>query len=107
MIVYLTDGDSIKVFLRVRPAETAVVSGLPTTARVVDVRDSKSMTLLSKPDPKLFTFDYIADSDSTQVYPLFILDAILHGENENGKNENCTTLMPKGNSYCRCKSSAK
>ena len=30
-----------------------------------------------------------------------------HGEMKKMKNENCTILIPKGNSYCRHKSSAR
>ncbi|XP_076449175.1 kinesin-like protein KIF15 [Babylonia areolata] len=62
-----SEGDSIKVFLRVRPPENGVGGTLPISGRVVEVNNStNSVTLLAKPDPKIFTFDYVADSLSTQ-----------------------------------------
>ena len=62
-----SEGDAIKVFLRVRPPENAN-SALPFNGRVVDVNASNnSVTLLAKPDPKVFTFDHVADTNSTQV----------------------------------------
>ena len=62
-----SEGDSIKVFLRVRPPENAN-SALPFNGRVVEVNTgNNSVTLLAKPDPKVFTFDHVADTNSTQV----------------------------------------
>ena len=65
--VYRGEGDSIKVFLRVRPPENTGVA-LPCSGRVVEVNTSgNSVTLLAKPEPKMFTFDHVADINSTQV----------------------------------------
>ncbi|KAL8592975.1 hypothetical protein ACOMHN_017905 [Nucella lapillus] len=63
-----SEGDAIKVFLRVRPPESgAGCSGLPISGRVVEVNaNNNSVTLLAKPDPKVFTFDHVADIHSTQ-----------------------------------------
>ncbi|KAK7481717.1 hypothetical protein BaRGS_00027090 [Batillaria attramentaria] len=61
-----SEGDAIKVFLRVRPPDTAS-STLPCSTTALDVDTTKnSVTLLAKPDPKVFTFDSVADASSTQ-----------------------------------------
>ena len=61
-----SNSDAIKVFLRVRPPEKG--SSLLASSPVVEVNaDCKSVTLLSRPDVKLFTFDHVADVTSTQV----------------------------------------
>jgi kinesin family protein 15 len=60
-----SEGDAIKVILRVRPPETNI--GAPFTGRVVEVNScANSITLLAKPDPKVFTFDHVSDTDATQ-----------------------------------------
>lgn len=60
------DGDAIKVFLRVRPPDT-VNNALPCSTSVLEVDSAKNaVILLAKPDPKVFTFDSVADTDCTQ-----------------------------------------
>ncbi|KAK7114455.1 kinesin-like protein KIF15 isoform X2 [Littorina saxatilis] len=58
--------DAIKVIVRVRPPGNAS-SALPFAGQVVEVNsNNNSVTLLAKPDPKIFTFDHVADTDSSQ-----------------------------------------
>lgn len=58
------DGDSIRVFVRVRPlvADTCDVDrGL-----CLDVSETR-IVMRAKPEDKVFTFDDVADQQSTQV----------------------------------------
>ncbi|PVD20409.1 hypothetical protein C0Q70_18563 [Pomacea canaliculata] len=60
------DEDSIKVFLRVRPPDTTNAA-LPKNTKILEVDTvSNAVTLPAKPDPKIFTFDYVADVDCAQ-----------------------------------------
>ncbi|KAJ6653873.1 hypothetical protein lerEdw1_008621 [Lerista edwardsae] len=57
------EGDAIKVYVRVRPLanEDQGDHGL-----CLSVRSSNTIHLHSKPEPKIFTFDHVADVDTTQ-----------------------------------------
>ncbi|XP_078286156.1 kinesin-like protein KIF15 [Rhinoraja longicauda] len=61
------DGDSIKVYVRVRPLEKspglccAGDQGLCLT-----VTSPNTIRFCSKPEPKVFTYDHVADMDTTQ-----------------------------------------
>lgn len=61
-----SDGDSIKVFIRVRPLVTETTDVDLGTCLEVD-KDRKAVVMRSKSDPKLFTFDEVADKSVTQV----------------------------------------
>ncbi|XP_038617426.1 kinesin-like protein KIF15 [Tachyglossus aculeatus] len=60
------DGDAIKVFVRVRPPSEG--SDLPDgePGLCLSVLSSKTLRLNSKPEPKIFTFDHVANTDTTQ-----------------------------------------
>ncbi|XP_071417456.1 kinesin-like protein KIF15 isoform X1 [Pithys albifrons albifrons] len=60
------EGDAIKVFVRVRPPSdrTALTSG--DQGLCLSVLSSNTIRLHSKPEPKIFTFDYVANTETTQ-----------------------------------------
>ena len=57
--------DNIKVYVRVRPPESYAneIDHKPC----LEVTSRTSLTLFSKPDPKVFTYDQVADPNTTQV----------------------------------------
>ncbi|XP_062839882.1 kinesin-like protein KIF15 isoform X2 [Anolis carolinensis] len=61
-----TEGDAIKVYVRVRPPseETAHVNG--DRSMCLSVLSTNTIRLHSKPEPKIFTFDHVADVNTTQ-----------------------------------------
>ncbi|XP_039592110.1 kinesin-like protein KIF15-A isoform X2 [Polypterus senegalus] len=62
-----TDGDAIKVFVRVRPPTQG--SGLSTDGDLslcLTVSSSNTIRLHSKPEPKVFTYDHVADTAVSQ-----------------------------------------
>ena len=61
-----SDGDSIKVFVRVRPPGTPECEFDHGTCLDVD-STNRAIIMHSKPDPKVFTFDHVADVHATQV----------------------------------------
>ncbi|XP_061699754.1 kinesin-like protein KIF15 isoform X3 [Syngnathoides biaculeatus] len=61
------DNDSIKVFVRVRPL--AKGNGLTTSgdqSLCLKVTSPNTIRLLSKPEPRTFTYDHVADMDTSQ-----------------------------------------
>ncbi|NWS70265.1 KIF15 protein, partial [Crotophaga sulcirostris] len=60
------EGDAIKVYVRVRPPSegTALTDG--DQGLCLSVLSSKTIRLHSKPEPKIFTFDYVANMETTQ-----------------------------------------
>ncbi len=63
------NNDNVKVFIRVRPANPNELNNHSGTCVVVpkDInQESNSLILDSKPEPKVFTFDYVADENVTQ-----------------------------------------
>ncbi|XP_043823058.1 kinesin-like protein KIF15 [Dromiciops gliroides] len=61
------EGDVIKVFIRVRPpTEGPVLNDGEHPGLCLSVLTSNTLRLHSKPEPKIFTFDHIADMDTTQ-----------------------------------------
>uniref|UniRef100_A0A8C0F8I3 Kinesin family member 15 n=1 Tax=Bubo bubo TaxID=30461 RepID=A0A8C0F8I3_BUBBB len=60
------EGDAIKVYVRVRPPSegTALTDG--DQGLCLSVLSSNTIRLHSKPEPKIFTFDYVANMESTQ-----------------------------------------
>ncbi|CAH1779812.1 unnamed protein product [Owenia fusiformis] len=57
------DGDSIKVYLRVRPMDSSIDS----STNCLDVNTNRnSIVMQCKPEPKLFTYDCVGDSNITQ-----------------------------------------
>ena len=64
----LFSDDSIKVFVRVRPfVGDADGSSDLDRQECLQVDSLNSVTMLSKPDPKVFTFDRVAGPQTTQV----------------------------------------
>ncbi|KAK6174774.1 hypothetical protein SNE40_017987 [Patella caerulea] len=64
-LCHFREGDSIKVFVRVRPPD--IRDNEVGSKRVVDVDEGrKAIIMQSKPEPKLFTFDQVADIHITQ-----------------------------------------
>ncbi|PIK61792.1 Kinesin-like protein KIF15 [Apostichopus japonicus] len=59
-----SDGDSIKVFLRVRPPDDS--EGLVNYGQCLDVQKPDTVILRIKAEKKVFTFDHVADPDTTQ-----------------------------------------
>lgn len=53
--------DAIKVFIRIRPPNDVVGSD-----KCMDVLSNTSLIIHSKPTPKQFTFDHVADENTTQ-----------------------------------------
>ncbi|XP_072507515.1 kinesin-like protein KIF15 isoform X2 [Notamacropus eugenii] len=61
------DDDVIKVFIRVRPpTEGPILNDGERPGMCLSVLTSKTLRLHSKPEPKIFTFDHVADMDTTQ-----------------------------------------
>ncbi|XP_019725757.1 kinesin-like protein KIF15 isoform X1 [Hippocampus comes] len=61
------DSDSIKVFVRVRPLTKG--SGLTTDgdqSLCLKVTSPNTIRLLAKPEPRTFTYDHVADMDTSQ-----------------------------------------
>ncbi|XP_036429425.1 kinesin-like protein KIF15-A [Colossoma macropomum] len=62
-----SDGDAIKVYVRVRPLTQG--SGLTTDgdrSLCLTVTSPHTVRLHSKPEPRTFTYDHVADMDTTQ-----------------------------------------
>ncbi|XP_034015546.1 kinesin-like protein KIF15-A [Thalassophryne amazonica] len=62
------DSDSIKVFVRVRPLTQG--TGLATDgdqSLCLTVASHNTVRLLSKPEPRTFTYDHVADMDTSQA----------------------------------------
>lgn len=65
---YSSDSNSIKVFVRVRPLTHG--TGLTTDGDqglCLTVTSPSTIRLLTKPEPRTFTYDHVADMDSSQV----------------------------------------
>lgn len=65
---FSAEGDAIKVYMRVRPPpEGTIVADGDHGGLCLSVLSSSTVRLHSKPEPKIFTFDHVADVDTTQV----------------------------------------
>lgn len=65
---YSSDSNSIKVFVRVRPLTHG--TGLTTDGDqglCLTVTSPSTIRLLTKPEPRTFTYDHVADMDTSQV----------------------------------------
>lgn len=66
LYILFSDGDAIKVFVRIRPPDS--YDNDRGCQPCVSVNDNKTAVIVqSKPDPKTFTFDHVADHEDTQV----------------------------------------
>lgn len=62
-----SEGDAIKVFVRIRPPmEGSLVGGDGDQGLCLSVLNPNTIRLHSKPEPKIFTFDRVANMDATQ-----------------------------------------
>uniref|UniRef100_A0A8C0J358 Kinesin family member 15 n=1 Tax=Chelonoidis abingdonii TaxID=106734 RepID=A0A8C0J358_CHEAB len=62
----LTEGDAIKVYVRVRPPSEGAALADGDQDLCLSVLSSNALRLHSKPEPKIFTFDHVANIDTTQ-----------------------------------------
>ncbi|XP_009081245.1 PREDICTED: LOW QUALITY PROTEIN: kinesin-like protein KIF15, partial [Acanthisitta chloris] len=62
------EGDAIKVFVRVRPPSDKIALTDGDRGLCLSVLSSNTIRLHSKPEPKIFTFDYVANTEATQEY---------------------------------------
>ncbi|KAJ7322596.1 hypothetical protein JRQ81_018883 [Phrynocephalus forsythii] len=60
------EGDAIKVYVRVRPPSEGTVHADAENGLCLSVLSSNTIRLHSKPEPKIFTFDHVADVNTTQ-----------------------------------------
>lgn len=60
------EGDNIKVYVRVRPPAKNLENGVDRMP-CIEVTSANSIQLLSKPDPKTFSYDHVADINTMQV----------------------------------------
>uniref|UniRef100_F7H4T3 Kinesin-like protein KIF15 n=1 Tax=Callithrix jacchus TaxID=9483 RepID=F7H4T3_CALJA len=60
------EGDAVKVFVRIRPPAERSGSADGEQNLCLSVLSSTSLRLHSNPEPKIFTFDHVADVDTTQ-----------------------------------------
>ena len=58
------DGDAIRVYLRIRPPGEGDVDH---SGQILEVKQPNAVILKAKPDPKVYTFDHVADTNTTQV----------------------------------------
>ncbi|XP_008847718.1 kinesin-like protein KIF15 [Nannospalax galili] len=61
-----SEGDAIKVFVRIRPPAEGARSVDGEHSFCLSVLSHTTLRLHSNPDPKTFIFDYVADMDTTQ-----------------------------------------
>ena len=59
-----SEGDAIKVYLRIRPPGQVENDH---SGQILEVRPPNAVVLKAKPDPKVYTFDHVADINTTQV----------------------------------------
>ncbi|XP_028251152.1 kinesin-like protein KIF15 [Parambassis ranga] len=101
------DSDSIKVFVRVRPLTQG--TGLTTDGDqnlCLTVTSPNTIRLLSKPEPRTFTYDHVADMDTSQdsVFSIVaknIVESCMNGYNgtifaygQTGSGKTFTMLGP-------------
>ncbi|NXX74475.1 KIF15 protein, partial [Urocolius indicus] len=60
------EGDAIKVFVRVRPPSEGAALTDGDHGLCLSVLSANTIRLHSKPEPKIFTFDYVANMETTQ-----------------------------------------
>ncbi|KAH0627232.1 hypothetical protein JD844_002737 [Phrynosoma platyrhinos] len=60
------EGDAIKVYVRVRPPSEETIHSDGAHGLCLSVLSTNTIRLHSKPEPKIFTFDHVADVDTTQ-----------------------------------------
>lgn len=71
---FSAEGDAIKVCVRVRPPSEGTTLSNGHQGLCLSVLSSKTIRLHSKPEPKIFTFDYVANMETTQVMTSRLLE---------------------------------
>lgn len=61
------EGDAIKVYVRVRPPSEGPALTDGEQGLCLSVLSSNTIRLHLKPEPKIFTFDFVANMETTQV----------------------------------------
>ncbi|XP_067910518.1 kinesin-like protein KIF15 isoform X2 [Heterodontus francisci] len=105
------EGDSIKVYVRVRPpAKSTELFTDGDHGLCLAVTSSNTIRLSSKPEPKIFTYDHVADMDTTQeaVFSAVargIIESCMNGYNgtifaygQTGSGKTFTMLGPSDDS---------
>ncbi|KAK3746376.1 hypothetical protein QZH41_018195 [Actinostola sp. cb2023] len=62
---FSNEGDNIKVYVRVRPPAKNLENGVDRVP-CIEVTSANTLVLLSKPDPKTFSYDHVADINTMQ-----------------------------------------
>lgn len=101
------EGDAIRVFVRIRPpAEGTLVPTEGDPSLCLSALSSNTIRLHSKPEPKIFTFDHVANMDATQesVFSIVaknIVESCMNGYNgtifaygQTGSGKTFTMLGP-------------
>ncbi|XP_069067584.1 kinesin-like protein KIF15 isoform X2 [Pleurodeles waltl] len=101
------EGDAIRVFVRIRPpAEGTLMPSEGDPGLCLSVLSSNTIRLHSKPEPKMFTFDHVANMDATQesVFSIVaknIVESCMNGYNgtifaygQTGSGKTFTMLGP-------------
>lgn len=73
---FSVEGDAVKVYVRVRPPSEGTVLTDGDQGLCLSVLSSNTIRLHSKPEPKIFTFDYVANMETTQVITSRISNSI-------------------------------
>ncbi|XP_072859627.2 kinesin-like protein KIF15 isoform X1 [Pogona vitticeps] len=60
------EGDAIKVYVRVRPPSEGTLHVDVENGMCLSILSPSTIRLHSKPEPKIFTFDHVADMNTTQ-----------------------------------------
>ena len=66
VLYFSGESDNIRVYVRVRPPDKHLESEVDRTP-CLEVTSGNTIVLQSKPDPKTFSFDHVADINTTQV----------------------------------------
>ena len=67
VLFFSGEGDNIRVYVRVRPPDKHLETDVDRTP-CLEVTSGNTVVLQSKPDPKNFSFDHVADINATQVF---------------------------------------
>ncbi|XP_065675243.1 kinesin-like protein KIF15 isoform X3 [Hydra vulgaris] len=101
------EGDNIKVYIRIRPPLKHVQDGI-NDAVCLEVTTNNSVTIFTKPEPKQFSYDFVANTETTQeeVFTTVgkgIIEAFVNGFNgtifaygQTGSGKTFTMMGPPG-----------
>ena len=66
-LFFSNEGDNIKVYVRIRPPLKQISEGNVDNSVCLEASSPKSLTIFTKPEPKQFSYDHVADIETTQV----------------------------------------